>query len=979
MDNAGNNSKQKTEPRETYLRADDEDGFIRPKLKIPDADTWPPKSDNFDIKEKVDMPSEKPRYPRITYNDYDQNPPYRYPDSPPPLPNGNPSRPPENQRSAPDPAPGVYRERPDVPLSPPGRYRDMPPGRGPPDQYMPPGPGYDEKRPYGQSGPPGPPGGPGGNRENMRKLRDKGLNRMRELIMPYIGKWAQLSRSWASQTVIMLIFMGVGYILMAALARRLAEDAAALLIAACNAVDSASDAVINAPNNAALSTLRMVEKSAENIIEFTAKTLTKIIDIFENMIVWVLKLYIGTYICFAELIIRTALSMVAQAGKIITDELNKAIDGVVGTLQDVSAKIAQGANDAIDDIGKFFKGGDDNDDSDKDAIDTDSIRKKLDVHIPDDWVNSIKSLEDKIPTEEQIFGNVTKLLDIPFNIIRKALNSSLDGVDINLVDKVYLETDKEANVCAHPMGQDLIVEVGEGAAMVMFIAGVALIGAGIGLIIFKAVMAWLRESKFRERLGEFREQIADYKPPFNKRDIFYKPATRQEMDLFILPGNPWLDRITQFIVRKFGDNERTAAWRWWLHYVWHPPAMACFIAGLFGLIAIIVQIHAIEDLRREYIPKLSRELAEFQYYAIDQGILGGVRNDSADLADTINKSINGSEEDLNNSLFAPVTEGTESLNKTLDDFVKKYINGIRDVFGGTPLEQPIEGLVNCTLTKNIQAIQKVLTYLNDFTKGIHLPRVEQDALYSSVKSLLKPLNATAEELRILAVGVYVADADELDPDTFQPHRDLESLLAAAETQLSSINSSEMTDEDEVDGSETDKDGDSETDKNDKPTESSESEEENTNPKNDGSNNLRKRQEENQDEESNTTSDPPKESSESSDANKSSESNTTDDTDVATDESDSKLDSSAESEKEEFSFSYDTVPLSELSREEIEGAQKFDGYTGGLIGRLCDSYISNLQGQIPLMIALMLVWIVIAIIGSVKVAKDYARIKKYKLR
>ncbi|KAJ2808485.1 plasma membrane fusion protein prm1 [Coemansia guatemalensis] len=980
---ADQDPKQKSEPRETYLRADDEDGFIRPKLKIPDASTWPPNSDSADMKEKDGDYSEKPRYPRITYNEYDRKQPYRYPDSPPPLPNGKPSRPPEDQYDGPGPSPGVYRERPDVPMSPPGRRRDLSPGRGPPS------PGYDEKRPYGPPGapgppgPPGPPGGPGGRRANMRKLRDEGLNRMRELIMPYIGKWAQLSRSWASQTVIMLIFMGIGFILMAALARRMAEDSVSLLNAACHGVESASNAVINAPNNAALSTLRMVERSAENIIEFAAKTVSKILDVFQYMIVWVLKLYIGTYICFAELIIRTALSMVTQVGKIITDELNKAIDGVVGTLQDFTAKIADGANDAINDIGNFFNGGGDNDDSDKDTIDTDSIRKKLSVTIPDDWVNSIKSLEDKIPTGDQIFGNITELLDIPFNIIRNALNGSLDGVNIDLVGKVDLNTDKESNVCIHPMGQDLLKEVGEGAAFIMFIAGIALVAAGAGLIVFKGAMAWYRESRFRTRLGEFREKIADYKPPFDRRDIFNKPATREEMDLFILPGHPWLDRLTQWIVKKFGDNERTAAWRWWLHYVWHPPAMACFIAGLFGLIAIIVQIQAIESLRREYIPKMSRQLAEFQYYAIDQGVLGSVHNDSANLADDVNGNINGTEDELSNSLFGPVTEGTASLNKTLDDFVSKYISGIRDVFGDTPLQEPIEGLVNCTLTKNIQSIQKVLTYVNDFTKGINLPRVEQDMLYSSVKSLLKPLNATADELRILAVGVYVPDADELDPDSFLPEADLETLLAAAESKLSSVNSSELTD----DESESDEDEESETDEDDESEESEESEESSgsDSSENNGNENLRKRQEENKDGESDTASE---ESSESDDSNKSEESESADNSDSVTSESDSELDSleseseldSLDSESESgFSFSYDTVPLSELSREEVEDAQKFDGYTGGLIGRLCDAYISHLKGQIPLMIVLMLVWIVIAIIGGVKVAKDYARIKQYNLR
>ncbi|KAJ1883649.1 plasma membrane fusion protein prm1, partial [Coemansia sp. IMI 209127] len=117
-------------------------------------------------------------------------------------------------------------------------------------------------------------------------------------------------------------------------------------------------------------------------------------------------------------------------------------------------------------------------------------------------------------------------------------------------------------------------------------------------------------------------------------------------------------------------------------------------------------------------------------------------------------------------LFGPVEEGTSQLNDTLNDFINTYIGGVRKVFGDNFLETAIEGLLNCTLTKNIETLQKILTWFNELASGVTLPQVSDNLLLDPVETFLGPLNNTIKDVRELVVGDYVIDAKALDPSKF---------------------------------------------------------------------------------------------------------------------------------------------------------------------------------------------------------------------
>ncbi|KAJ2847065.1 plasma membrane fusion protein prm1, partial [Coemansia erecta] len=637
---------------------------------------------------------------------------------------------------------------------------------------------YQEKRssdylpPYAESGPEG-----------------------KHMIYPYIGKWARLSRAWATQTVILLIFVGYGYLILAGDARDKAKEALGYINGNCLAVETAAEAVVNAPRTAAESSLAMLEKATMGLIDVAYNSLNKIVNMIESLIIIVLKIYVGTFICISEVIIRTALTMITEVGKIITDLLNKAIDSVMGTMQNFAANVANGAQDVINNIAGAFTGNDNTV-----SFNADEIRKELSVTIPSDWVNSISDLQNKIPTEDQIFGNITQLLDVPFNMLRGVIFSGFSGIHINFTESVKLPAEKNLTMCETPIGEETINGVGDGAAHIFTMGGLAVIGAALILVLIKIYSTMRYNKRYDTRMTEFRQDLAYYTPPINhsKDEVAETPATRQEMDLYKLPGNRWLDTLVRWQRKKWGDTPRALAWRWWFDYVLYPPAVACFIAGVIGIIVVLAQVNAINGLRKEFTPILGRELDEFQQKFIGDQLYGSIRNDSVALANDINSGINSKELELNHTLFGPIGDGTKSLNDTLNGFIDTYIKGIRSVFGGTVLDYPVEGFVNCTLTKYINTLQKVLTFINEYLGGIDLPRIDEDVLYSPALKLLRPVNKTVDALRLAVVGTFVPNATLLDPDWFEPESELESERAAYKSSLEAVEDEEERSEDSMD-------------------------------------------------------------------------------------------------------------------------------------------------------------------------------------
>ncbi|KAJ2907285.1 plasma membrane fusion protein prm1, partial [Coemansia aciculifera] len=564
---------------------------------------------------------------------------------------------------------------------------------------------------------------------------------------PYVGRWAKMSRAWASQTIVMLLLSAFTFFTMALDARETAEDILLRVQSACLSLESATDIVINSPRSVGISTLTLVQNTAQSIIDVTGRGFVKTLSILQTLIGWVLRMYLGTYVCIAEVIIRTALSIAEDVSNLLTQALQVAVNAVVGNLQNVAATIAGGVQNGINDIAGFFGG---NKNTPAVNFNIADIRQQLTITIPTDWINNIGGLADKIPTQQQLFGDIDNLLSVPFNMLSNAINTTFSNTHVNIVNNTHFPDEKYSDMCSVPLGKQTIDELTLAIQWIMYIAAFAFLGAALVLLSWEIYSINRRENKFQTRLADFRYELVEYQAPMTrqqvgrmplasgqakgmpsatglakwmpsasglakwnpltkeqakwnpltkdqakwtpsttgqvretsltreqaewmpatreqaewmsatseqirampltKEQIKATPATRQELDFFVLPGRPWFHRITNIVTKKYGHSEKVTVWRWYLDYIWHPPSLACFFVGTMGLIAIYMQVVAIDGLRELYIPKLADDLNKFQGQFLGDTLLGGVRNDSIAFANNINNGIAGSEATLDRDL-----------------------------------------------------------------------------------------------------------------------------------------------------------------------------------------------------------------------------------------------------------------------------------------------------------------------------------------
>lgn len=224
--------------------------------------------------------------------------------------------------------------------------------------------------------------------------------------------------------------------------------------------------------------------------------------------------------------------------------------------------------------------------------------------------------------------------------------------------------------------------------------------------------------------------------------------TLTDHNLLMLQANashPLITRITNRLSQLFrlSPSQHTHM-QWFFHYVFHPPAVAIFLIGFFGLLCVELQLLAMGPLVAKYQDRAASTVSDFSN-TIATSINDSMYNQSAAYANDVNARVDAVQNTLNEGLFGWVNQTTISLNTTVNEFYTDVENAVNSVFGGTILEQPAQDFIRCFIGSKVDAIENALTFLHDNLK-IDMPRMNESALMlsqSSVDETVKPIAAAA--------------------------------------------------------------------------------------------------------------------------------------------------------------------------------------------------------------------------------------------
>ena len=186
--------------------------------------------------------------------------------------------------------------------------------------------------------------------------------------------------------------------------------------------------------------------------------------------------------------------------------------------------------------------------------------------------------------------------------------------------------------------------------------------------------------------------------------------------------------------------------QWFFHYVFHPPALACFLIGFFGILSVQLQLFAIAPLEARYQSRASAAVSDFSG-TIFTSLNESMYNQSSLYANDINGRINVVQTTINDGLFGWVNGTTTTLNDTLNVFYSDIQNAVATVFNGTILEQPAQEFIQCFIGSKVDALEDALTFLHN-NLVINMPRVNESALVLSPDQI----NEASQPIAAAAIG-----------------------------------------------------------------------------------------------------------------------------------------------------------------------------------------------------------------------------------
>ena len=186
--------------------------------------------------------------------------------------------------------------------------------------------------------------------------------------------------------------------------------------------------------------------------------------------------------------------------------------------------------------------------------------------------------------------------------------------------------------------------------------------------------------------------------------------------------------------------------QWFFHYVFHPPALACFLIGFFGLLSVQIQLIAIHPLADRYSKQAVASANDFSN-TIVASVNSSMYQQSSAYANDVNTRVDNIQSTINDGIFGWVNGTTTTLNDTINTFYTDIQEAVNTVFGGTILDSPVQEFIRCFIGTKVDAIESALTFLHD-NLHVNVPRVNETVLVLSPDDV----NEVTRPVALAAIG-----------------------------------------------------------------------------------------------------------------------------------------------------------------------------------------------------------------------------------
>ncbi|KAK3386756.1 plasma membrane fusion protein PRM1 [Podospora didyma] len=551
-------------------------------------------------------------------------------------------------------------------------------------------------------------------------------------VTPYLGLRARLSQIWFNRWTILLILVLIRVLILAGGLNENLGDAKVKALAACTKVEDIGSTMASMPHYLSVGVNALAAESISRVVSGMVKMLMLILSGVEEIIFFIINIYLGTYVCLISALIHGTFDLATAAVKGATDAMNSAIKGITDGLNKDLSSVQSVIDTTFNTIssGASFLGGK----FDKPSLGglSDHIKDLGNLKIDGGKaIEGLANLNKTIPNFDEIEKAARDQLARPFDFVKDQLNTTFGTYAF---DKTIFPVAKKqalsfcsSNSFLNDFFDTLYGIVAK--AKIAFLVAIPILAVlAMVAMAFIEIRRWRKE---RARAKVFTEN--GYDP----------------LDVVYIASRPVTAGFGIKISRKcFGKNNLWA--RWAIAYGTSLPALFVLSLALAGFFSCFCQWMLLRAIQKE-APALASQVGDFA-----NDVVSTLQTVSTDWAGGANSEILRLQKDINDDMFGWVRNATSGVNDTLNVIDDGMDKAITKIFGGTPLENTAKDIVNCLIGRKIETVQKGLTFVHDHA-SVSFPLFANDLFSqgasdsvngdSDLKSFLAtPASVTTDEI-----------------------------------------------------------------------------------------------------------------------------------------------------------------------------------------------------------------------------------------
>jgi hypothetical protein len=338
-------------------------------------------------------------------------------------------------------------------------------------------------------------------------------------------------------------------------------------------------------------------------------------------------------------------------------------------------------------------------------------------------------------------------VDTPFEILKQDINTTFANLTFDA--NILPVPDQNRLSFCDGLDTSVVDDIGRDLVKAAKIGFIILVVLALLLTGFNCLFVWYKWRCMKKNLRRSREAwMSDPTLVYTKSSSSAPQVTLSDHNLMMLRVNfehPLIAMYTNIVANRFGMTpSQHVNMRWFFHYIFHPPALACFLIGFFGLLSVEIQLIALGPVVSTARAATVAVVSDFSN-TIANSINQSMYNQSSSYANDINTKVDAVQTIINNGVFGWVNVTTTTLNTTINNFYTDVQNLVATVFNGTILEAPANEFLQCFIGNKVDDIEDALTFLHN-NLVVNIPRVNDDILVlspDSVNEVTAPIVASA--------------------------------------------------------------------------------------------------------------------------------------------------------------------------------------------------------------------------------------------